>query len=88
LFRVLVSKQAKKFLKSLDGKRQEKIINVLETLESNPVPFRIYDMKKLRGIENSYRIRIGSIRITYELFLNDFLIKVRYIGYRGGAYKK
>lgn len=88
MFSVLVSKQAGKFLKSLDRKRQNRIIRVLETLESNPIPFRIYDMKKLRGMENSYRIRVGNIRITYELFLSDFHIKVRYIGYRGSAYKK
>lgn len=88
MFRVLVSKQGRKFLTSLEGKKQEKVIKVLETLESNPLPFRIYDMKKLRGMANSYRIRIGNIRITYELFLNDFVIKVRYIGYRSKAYKK
>ena len=44
-------------------------------------------MKKLEGMENAYRIRIGKLRITYELHLNDFLIKVRYIGPREGAYK-
>lgn len=88
MFRVLVSKRAKKFLKCLDRKRREKVIKVLETLQLNPIPFRLYDMKKLEGMENGYRIRIGNIRITYELFLNDFLIKVRYIGFRGGAYKK
>lgn len=88
MFSVLVSKRAKKFLKKLDRKRQKKIIDVLETLQLNPIPFRLYDMKKLEGMENGYRIRIGNIRITYELFLNDLLIKVRYIGFRGRAYKE
>ncbi|MFV2040387.1 MAG: type II toxin-antitoxin system RelE/ParE family toxin [Candidatus Hydrothermarchaeales archaeon] len=83
--RVLVSKRAKKFLKTLDGKRQKKIFDVLETLQYNPIPFRIYDMKKLEGMENAYRIRIGNIRITYELFLDALHIKVRYIDFRGGA---
>jgi len=88
LFKVLVSKQAKRFIKRLDRKRQKKIIDVLDTLQSNPLPFRIYDMKKLRGADNLYRIRTGNIRITYELFLAEFLIKVRYVCFRGKAYKR
>ena len=88
MFKILVSKQAKKFIKRLDRKRQKKIINVLDTLQTNPLPFRIYDMKKLRGTDNLYRIRIGNIRITYELFLAEFLIKVRHICFRGKTYKR
>jgi len=86
LFNVLISNQARKFIKKLDNKRQERILEVLETLKSNPMPFRVYDLKKLEGIENSYRIRIGNMRITYELLLGEFIIKVRYVGFRGKAY--
>jgi len=75
----LSQNKQKKFIKRLDRKRQKKIINVLDTLQTNPLPFRIYDMKKLRGTDNLYRIRIGNIRITYELFLAEFLIKVTYM---------
>jgi len=86
LFNVLISNQARKFIKKLDNKRRERILEVLETLKSNPMPFRIYDLKKLEGIENSYRIRVGNMRITYELLLGEFIIKVRYVGFRGKAY--
>lgn len=86
MFNVLISNQARKFIKKLDNKRRERILVVLETLKSNPMPFRIYDLKKLEGIENSYRIRIGNMRITYELLLGEFIIKVRYVGFRGKAY--
>ncbi|RME63351.1 MAG: type II toxin-antitoxin system RelE/ParE family toxin [Nitrospirae bacterium] len=88
MFRVLVSKRAKRFLETLDEKRRKKIIGILETLQHNPLPFRVYDMRKLEGMEKAYRIRIGDIRITYELLMEDHLIKVRYLGFRGGAYKK
>ncbi len=88
MFKVLIEKKSEKFIRALDKKRQKKIISVLETLQTNPIPFRLYDMKKLEGLDNAYRIRVGNVRITYELFMVDFLIKVKYIGFRGGAYKK
>ncbi len=88
MFKILVSKQALKFLKSVDTKDQERLIAVLEALQENPIPFRAYDMKKLVGMKNTYRIRVGKHRITYELYMDELLIKVGYIGYRGGAYKK
>jgi len=47
---------------------KEKLRNLFEALKSNPLPFREYDLKKLKGTENFYRIRIGGIRIIKEKF--------------------
>ncbi len=87
MFEVLVGRKSQKFVKTLDKKKRLRIIEILEILQINPLPFKLYDMKKLVGIDDTYRIRAGQIRITYELSLDKKLIKVRYIGYRGSAYK-
>ncbi len=44
-----------------------KIIKVLDELEENPLPYKKFDLRKLRGYDDTYRIRIGDIRIVYSV---------------------
>ena len=66
----------------------KKIKAIFSILKFDPIPWRNFDIRKIEGGKNIYRIRIGNIRITYELFLAEFLIKVRHICFRGKAYKR
>jgi mRNA-degrading endonuclease RelE of RelBE toxin-antitoxin system len=43
---------------------KEKIIEITEVLGRNPVPSELYDIPKLSGKYDSYRIRIGNIRMS------------------------
>jgi mRNA-degrading endonuclease RelE of RelBE toxin-antitoxin system len=36
------------------------------TLKNDPIPFRKFDIVKLNGYENIYRIRIGDLRIARD----------------------
>ena len=86
-FEILIKKSVKKFIFSLDQKIRNKIINLIEILASNPLPFRYFDLVKLKGYRNFYRIRIGKIRIIYEVDFDKRRIIVWGIKYRGKAYK-
>lgn len=86
MFTIFLKKKADKFLSSLDRKRKEKVYVVLETLEKNPVPFRQFDLKKLKGEKDAFRIRIGKIRIVYHVFFEESKIVVDLIDFRGRAY--
>jgi mRNA interferase RelE/StbE len=44
-----------------------RIKEVLLAIKSDPVPYKRFDVVKLRGYANVYRIRIGDIRIVYEV---------------------
>ena len=65
---------------------QQRVIHALETLEYNPIPKEIYDLRKLRGYKDTYRIRLGKIRIVYTIIWGEGEIIVHYIGLREKAY--
>lgn len=81
------SRSAIKFVETLDTKLKNKLKVFFETLKLNSVPFREYDLKKLRGMKNFYRVRIGKIRIIYEIKELEQRIYIHFIGYRETAYE-
>ena len=64
---VIVSKKPEKFLLALDEKRYAVVLEILKRLEIEPVPYREYDVIKIAGTRNGYRIRKGKIRILYSI---------------------
>ncbi len=80
-YKIVISKNALKFLSSQQQKQKERIIKAIYSLP-------LYgDIKKLAGIEDTYRLRIGDFRILYTVnneILTIFVIK---IGNRGDVYK-
>jgi mRNA interferase RelE/StbE len=50
------------------------------------IPTRLFDVKKLAGTENAFRIRIGKIRIVYTILWKDKVILISRIGFRGRVY--
>jgi len=83
MFSVELSRRARKELDFLDD---AKIREVLEYLKLDPVPAKIYDVRKMEGSNNSFRIRVGKIRILYTIIWHDKAILVSRIEKRGTAY--
>ncbi|RLI86061.1 MAG: type II toxin-antitoxin system RelE/ParE family toxin [Archaeoglobales archaeon] len=52
-FRILVHPKAAKAIAGLPKAHQRKLANLVETLKENPVPFKRFDIKKLKGYEKS-----------------------------------
>ena len=63
MFKVEAKKRTLKILKRLSEERKNKIKEVITTLKSDPIPFRKFDVTKLKGYENTYRIRIGNLTL-------------------------
>jgi len=38
------------------------LLEAFKILSLDPVPIRYFDVKKLEGLENAFRIRIGKIK--------------------------
>ncbi|MDE1827188.1 MAG: type II toxin-antitoxin system RelE/ParE family toxin [Thaumarchaeota archaeon] len=72
---------------NLDSKRKEKLKDILITLKENPVPVRIYDVAKLKGYDSIYRIRIGSLRLVYEVSWFDKKITIHKVEKRESVYE-
>lgn len=63
--------------KKLDKFVQARLKPKIRALAENPRP---RDAKKLKGYENTYRIRVGDYRILYEVHDNILLVLVVKVG--------
>lgn len=66
MFKIEAKKRVLKTLRDLDRDRKNRIKEALLILSNDPLPFKKLDVIKLKGYENTYRIRIGGLRIVYE----------------------
>jgi mRNA interferase RelE/StbE len=86
LFEVTVAQRARKASKRLPEHYKRKVIELLLILRENPVPAEYYDVKKLKGYADIFRIRIGDIRVIYEISWDHRAINVLLIEPRESAY--
>ncbi len=82
VFDVRLSHEAEKFYHKTDEKLKSRLNIVFHVLSKNPVPARIYDLKKITGEENSYRIRLSRYRMVYTVFWDEKVIRVTKIEQR------
>ncbi len=76
MFNVEFKKSAKKELDELPGDYRTKIIEAAKFLSNEPYPFKFYDIRKVKGREGIYGIRIGKYRFLYEIFKEQRLILI------------
>ena len=72
------NKQAEDYLEKQTEKQATRIKRAVNSLPAG-------DVKKLKGIENGYRLRIGNVRVLFEK--NGEQIHVIKIDNRGDVYK-
>ncbi len=63
-FRIQFKQSAQKDMKKLEIILIQRILNSIELLSDDPTP---RNSKKLKGVENIYRIRVGKYRIVYHI---------------------
>ena len=73
--------KAKKFLRKLSGAKREGIDEILYKIEIGKT--QGLDIKKLKGYKNTFRVRIGDIRIVFSE--DKGIIQVLFIGKRGDS---
>ncbi len=83
-YKVEILKDALKQLKKLPPKLQERIQIKIDDLAKEPRPIGV---KKLKGRENAYRIRVDKYRVIYDIFDDILLVNVIEIGHRSKVYK-
>lgn len=90
---VRFSKNSTRFIDSLVEKQQkrikEQIIVLKEYIEnSGSIPFRELDIKKLSGQWEGYcRMRVGQMRIIFNIESEKNQINIFTINFRGDVYK-
>jgi mRNA interferase RelE/StbE len=87
MFAVNIKRKALRNLEKLDKKQKQRVTTIILIMKKDPIPFRKADVCKLRSIENTYRIRIGDLRIVYQVSWNERTALIHYVGARERAYK-
>ena len=83
MWRYIILKPAERYLKGLQPRSQERILNELDQLLVSPTQT---DFKKLKGREG-YRLRVGDYRVLIKVNREEQLFIITEIGPRGDIYK-
>ena len=86
MFQVILSQKARKASKKLPEQYRRRVIELLQFFRENPVPAEYYDIKKLKGYRDTYRAKIGDLRIIYEIMWNQRSIHILVIKTRESVY--
>lgn len=87
VYRIEFVKSAIKEFDRLPAKVQINTREALTLLSQNPYS-ELLKVKKLKGADNLYRIRLGDYRIVYEIRNQQLIILVIKIGHRSEVYRK
>ncbi|TXD32083.1 type II toxin-antitoxin system RelE/ParE family toxin [Lujinxingia vulgaris] len=77
------STAAARSLRKLDPHIQRRLVPAIEALADDPRP---HGVKKLKGHEDLWRIRVGDYRIIYEIEDAKLIIYVLHVANRKNAY--
>jgi mRNA interferase RelE/StbE len=80
-----IAKTVEKDLRKIPVNMHDVFFTEIENLTINPFPQSKY--KKLKGTENSYRLRVGNYRILYEVDSFVMLLTIYRIRHRKDSYK-
>lgn len=82
MYKIIIKKKAKKFIDKLSKNERFRIIRAIESLPDGE------DIKKLKGHDNLFRLRVGDYRIIYTVDHGELIVIVIDVGNRGEIYNK
>lgn len=83
-YKIQFKRSAQKDLRKLETVLIKRFLNAVESLAIDPTP---RNSKKLKGVENVYRIRVGNYRIVYDVDEIHNMITIYYIRHRDDVYR-
>ena len=83
-YTVRLNTRVGKVLDRLPPDMRRRIVRRLEALEDNPRPRGV---EKLAGVEELYRVRVGTYRIVYTIRDRELVVIVVRIGHRRDVYR-
>lgn len=82
MYHIIIKKKAKKFIDKLPMNERKRIVCAIELLPNGE------DIKKLKGYDELFRLRVGEYRIIYSVDNGKLIVYVVDAGSRGDIYKK
>ena len=86
-YEILIHPRVEKAIKDLPKAHKVGLSEFIDALKDNPVPFRKFDLKKLKGKKDRYRARLGDFRLTYQVDKKEKVILLLKLERIGSEYK-
>lgn len=87
MYRIIIHKKVIRFLQTRSISEQRLIRSKIDLLKFDPYKNNNLDIKKLKGVDSLYRLRIGKIRLIYQVLENELILLIITAGSRGNIYK-
>ena len=85
-FKVKIHPEVAKAIRSIPKSHQKKVAKLFEVLKKDPVPYRTFDVRKLKGYHNRFRVRFGKYRLIYEVDKKEKLVLILKLKKREAVY--
>ena len=72
-------------LKRIDRQVISRVVRAVEGLAENPFPAGV---RKLRGSEHTYRLRVGDYRVVYEAAEAGSVVVIIHVRHRRDVYRR
>ena len=82
-YQIIIPKPAQKQLDNISKIERDRLILTLRSLANDPRPNGV---KKLKGYDNTYRVRVGDYRIIYEIKDRELIVLLLSVSHRKDAY--
>ena len=83
--KVVYHPRAVKFLRKLPNKEAERVLSKIEILKISSQSATL-DIKKLATTARMFRLRVGNIRVIYEIYTESETVYIHEIDFRGNVY--
>lgn len=83
-YKIEITQSAEKTLNHLPKEVLKRILEKILELSTNPFPL---GCRKLSGGDYTYRIRIGSYRVVYDIHKKIVTIRILKVGHRKDVYR-
>lgn len=83
-FEIRFKRSAQKDLKRFNKDLILRILSNIEDLSKEPIP---RNSKKLKGVENIFRVRVGKYMVVYEINQTQNLVTIYYVRHRDDVYR-
>ncbi len=84
IYKVEIFKEALKQIRKLPTELQSRIQSKIDELAKEPRPNGV---KKIKGKDETYRIKVSNYRVIYSIFDNVLVVNVVQIKHRSEVYK-
>jgi len=84
-YRVEIKGSAVKEIAALPKREQRRVVSAIEALSGDPRPEGV---RKLTGIEDAYRLRVGDYRVVYQISDDVLTVFVVRVGHRKDVYRR